>query len=86
METVSKRVIETYKNIYLGPFLNKKEKFQETSTSVAETSSSLAPATFTSTSVAETSSSLAPATFASTSVAETSSSLAPATFTSTSSS
>ncbi len=28
METVSKKVLETYKNIYLGPFLNKKEKFQ----------------------------------------------------------
>ena len=61
METVSKRVIETYKNIYLGPFLNKKEKFQETSTAAAETSiaaaeTSIAAAeTSTSTSLAPTS-------------------------------
>ena len=60
METVSKRVIETYKNIYLGPFLNKKEKFQDTSSSVAETSTSSAPVT--SSSVAETSTSSAPVT------------------------
>ena len=74
METVSKRVIETYKNIYLGPFLNKKEKFQETSTAAAETSTSLAPVTFTSTStslepVTSTSTSLAPVTSTSTSLA-----------------
>lgn len=56
METVSKRVIETYKNIYLGPFLNKKEKFQDTSSSVADTSSSVAE-TSTSTSAPVTSSS-----------------------------
>ncbi len=31
MKTISKKILETYKNIYLGPFLNKQEKFQETS-------------------------------------------------------
>jgi hypothetical protein len=31
METVSKKVLETYKNIYLGPFLNKKEQYDNSS-------------------------------------------------------
>uniref|UniRef100_A0A6C0HWU4 Uncharacterized protein n=1 Tax=viral metagenome TaxID=1070528 RepID=A0A6C0HWU4_9ZZZZ len=52
METVSKKIIETYKNIYLGPFLNKKEKFQDISSS-----SSSAPVTSSSSSAPVTSSS-----------------------------
>ena len=49
METVSKKIIETYKNIYLGPFLNKKEKFQDISSSSSSapvtSSSSTTPST-----------------------------------------
>jgi len=36
MNNISKKVLETYKNIYLGPFL--KEKFQETTTSTSTSS------------------------------------------------
>ncbi len=31
MDTVSKKVLETYKNIYLGPILNKKENYDNSS-------------------------------------------------------
>ncbi len=53
MENIPKKILETYTNVYLGPFLNKKERFQETSSSLAtpDTTSSLAtPETTSSTS------------------------------------
>lgn len=36
MKNISKNILETYKNIYLGPFLNKQEKFQETTQNISQ--------------------------------------------------
>ncbi len=41
MENIPKKILETYTNIYLGPLINKKEQFQETSSALPTTSAVL---------------------------------------------